>query len=126
MNEMIDIFGEPIFIYSRSDALMDGVLVDITDWAKEAGFRYPVAVTANVWADLTDIPEEHDYQSVEARARDLLFLARIAARADVEGNERIFRVTLHTSGGEDHFYKLHCGPGDAGEPVLTILLPDED
>jgi hypothetical protein len=23
-------------------------------------------------------------------------------------------------------FKAHCGPGDNGEPVLTIMRPDED
>src|SRR4051794_4558851 len=41
-----DIFGEVIFAYTRADALADGVLIDVTDTAKEAGFRIPVAVTA--------------------------------------------------------------------------------
>lgn len=41
-----------IFAYARSEALADGVLVDVSDMAREAGFRYPVAVTQAVWADI--------------------------------------------------------------------------
>jgi len=32
--------------YTRADALRDGVLIDVTATAKEAGFKYPVALTA--------------------------------------------------------------------------------
>src|SRR5262249_4146387 len=33
----------------RADALRDGVLIDVTPTAREAGFRYPVALTAATW-----------------------------------------------------------------------------
>jgi hypothetical protein len=31
--------------YTRADALRDGVLVDVSATAREAGFRWPVALT---------------------------------------------------------------------------------
>ena len=31
--------------YSRADALRDGVLVDVSATAREAGIRFPVALT---------------------------------------------------------------------------------
>jgi type I site-specific restriction endonuclease len=40
-----EIFGEPIHSYTRADAFADGYLVDVTDTAREAGFRFPVALT---------------------------------------------------------------------------------
>jgi hypothetical protein len=32
--------------YTRTDALRDGVLIDVSATAREAGFKYPVALTA--------------------------------------------------------------------------------
>ena len=40
-----------IFSYTRAQAIEDGVLIDLTEWAKETGFRYPVACTTAVWND---------------------------------------------------------------------------
>ena len=37
------------FSYTRAQAIEDGVLVDLTAWAKETGFRIPVACTSTVW-----------------------------------------------------------------------------
>ena len=37
-----------IFSYTRAQAIEDGGLVDLTEWAKETGFRIPVACTAAV------------------------------------------------------------------------------
>jgi hypothetical protein len=35
--------------YSRADAIRDGVLIDVTPTAREAGFRFPVALTSAAW-----------------------------------------------------------------------------
>ena len=35
--------------YTRSEALADGVLVDVTETAREAGFVIPVALTRAAW-----------------------------------------------------------------------------
>ena len=42
-------FGPVISIYSRAQAIEDGILVDVSDTAREAGFTIPVAVTRTVW-----------------------------------------------------------------------------
>ena len=38
--------------YTRAEAIADGVLVDVSALAKEAGFKYPMALTATVYAPL--------------------------------------------------------------------------
>jgi type I site-specific restriction endonuclease len=35
------VFGDVIYSYTRKQAIEDGVLVDITEMAKEAGIKYP-------------------------------------------------------------------------------------
>lgn len=40
-----------IYTYTRKQAIEDGVLVDITDIAKNFGFVIPVAITANLFND---------------------------------------------------------------------------
>ena len=39
------LFGPIIYAYTRSQALADGVLVDVTEIAREVGFKLPVALT---------------------------------------------------------------------------------
>lgn len=124
---MNDLFGETIFTYTRADAIEDGVLHDLSDLAQEAGFTMPLACTAAVWHDLNAIPDEHGNQSVKGRAWDMLVMARFAVKTMKADSDRLtFRMILHTSEGRDQTYTIHCGPGDIGEPVLTILRPDED
>jgi hypothetical protein len=45
-----------IHAYSRSQAIEDGVLIDATATAREAGIRYPVALTAAVWERCVEVP----------------------------------------------------------------------
>lgn len=121
------IFDETDLIhsYTRARALEDGVLVDLSDWAREVGFRYPVACTAAVWAEINAIPaSRQDCEDVRGRAHDVLTLAALAARR--AGNETLFEVRLNTPTKRKVQYRLHCGPGDGAEPVITILQPDED
>ena len=37
-----------IHSYTRAEAIADGVLIDVSATAREAGFKYPVALTAAV------------------------------------------------------------------------------
>ena len=48
-DSMTDFFGPAISTYTRAMAIEDGVLIDITDIAKTAGLKFPVAVTHTVW-----------------------------------------------------------------------------
>ena len=48
---------EIIDSYTRKQAIADGVLIDVTETASEAGFRIPVALTRAVWADYVAVPE---------------------------------------------------------------------
>ena len=84
---MTEIFGEPISIYTREQAIDDGVLVDVTEWASASkgffgGFTAPVAMTREVWT-LVDIDSKkgnRTYQSTRGRAHDVLFMASLAVR----------------------------------------------
>ena len=42
-------FDPVISVYTRAQAIEDGILVDVSETAREAGFRIPVAVTRSVW-----------------------------------------------------------------------------
>jgi hypothetical protein len=133
-------FGEVISVYTRAQALADGVLIDAGSMAREAGFRWPVAITAGAWADCVawdDADSERQiHQDQSGRLWDVLFMAAYAARANANakanaGRELLFelyRVPRDGEATESELTKLKLlvGPGDAGEPVMTILLPNED
>jgi hypothetical protein len=128
-DEMKTIFTDcdVIHSYSRKEALADGVLIDVSDLAKEAGFRYPVAVTSALWADINDIPESKSWQDATGRLWDVLSMGLNAIRGSKSGGT-VLLYMLHMQVGRKTLYsvKLICGPGDNAEPVITLMRPDED
>lgn len=118
-----------IYNYTRKQAIEDGVLVDVTETAREAGFRFPVAVTANVWYDYIVPPEDGGGQSIEGRLWDTLVLAFIAIKGKRTDSDRLrYRVWYLMKGNrlEEKELKMVIGPGDNMEPVITIMQPNED
>ncbi len=120
-------FGDVIYAYTRAQALEDGVLIDVSTMAKEAGFVYPVAVTAALWADINAIPESKSEQDVNGRLWDVLFMGRDAIRrAKAGGSELLYRLIMHVGRNTYYTVKLVCGPGDDASPVITLMCPEED
>ncbi len=127
-------FGEVIYAYTRAQAIKDGVLVDVTETAKEAGIKYPTAVTEALWNCYIE-PKERlkDLgQSVQGRLWDVLFLFAFAARSSPKGcNELFYSVNFLMDGGDSFEQetvkiKAICGPGDDGSPCITLMLENED
>ncbi len=121
-----------IFAYTRAQAIADGVLVDLTPWAKETGFRIPVACTATVWHDYI-VPQNDTRslgQSERGRAHDVLWMLYNAIRRhDDGGGDRLFFKVIFLQAPGRHEtvrFKAICGPGDQAEPILTLMLMDED
>jgi len=129
------IFGDAIYRYSRAQALADGVLVDVTEIAREAGFRIHVALTTAVWSQAvawSDADSARQTNQDEAgRLWDVLWMAYIAARRASGGCQVPFQVHVVPRGGSARLPRLmqlhmHIGPGDDSEPVITIMTPNED
>lgn len=127
---MTEEWGEIIHAYSRADALRDGVLIDVTSTAREAGFKIPVALTAAVYEDCVRWDDEDDpTQDEGGRLWDVLWMAINAARRQ-PGAQRVTFTLLRVQRGSDHASTvrlvMHVGPGDDAEPVITIMQPGED
>jgi hypothetical protein len=41
---------------TRADAIADGVLIDVSATVREAGFRFPVVLTAAAWGECVAVP----------------------------------------------------------------------
>lgn len=120
-----------IYAYSHAQALADGVLVDVCQMAKEAGFKFPAAITSDLYARLTsEEREQAQGQSYKGRLWDVLWMASLAARKS--RTDRIsFKVLLAETNGSNHLnphhIRLRCvtGPGNEGEPVITLGFPED-
>jgi len=123
--------AEMIHRYTRADALRDGVLIDVSAIAKEAGFKYPVALTAAAWVKCVAVPSAVLCQDEAGRLCDVLTMLRCAVRGQ-RGEESEVRFGVHVRNdnreGTPPLVRLKalCGPGDQGEPVITVMMPEED
>lgn len=123
--------AEVISRYTREQAINDGVLVDVTSAAKRHGLTIATALTSAAWHKAVAW-DQGGGQSVEARLDDVLMLAVLNGRANSNSSELIFLVGVvpnvedNTGEAETIELKMSISGGDNGEPVVTIMLPDED
>lgn len=135
MNELFQA-SDVIHTHTRAQLVEDGDLIDVSETAREAGFTLPVAITRAAWADCVEWTAETDKrkatcQDEAGRLWDVVYMARLAARVRGDEPRRLFelyRVPVQGRGIRPRRVALamHIGPGDAGEPVITIGLPNED
>jgi hypothetical protein len=128
--------AEVIYAYTRADALRDGELVELPEAiCREAGFRYPVAVTRTVWESCIHWPEsEAGLQDESGRMWDVLWMARNAGLRARQADRVEYQLHVVPRGADASddgppplvTLVLHIGPGDTAEPVITIMLPGED
>jgi hypothetical protein len=127
-------FGPIIYAYTRAQALADGVLVDVTEAAKEAGFKLPVAITDALDCRLTPTQADQGLgQDIDARLWDVLWLAAFTIKLADRGTDTVnFTVVLQEAearSGQPRNTNLRlravCGAGDEGEPVVTIGIPED-
>ncbi len=136
MQDMTELFGEVISTYTRAQAIEDGVLIDVTETGREAGFRWPVALTQAAWMDCVEWTEEDSkrqtHQDLSGRLWDVLWMAYVAIRTSKDnGRECFYQFYRVPRGGRKTkarrvLLKLVTGPGDNGEPVVTIMQPEEN
>ncbi|EQD44239.1 hypothetical protein B1B_13596 [mine drainage metagenome] len=111
-----------IYSYTRSQAIADGVLVDLSERGRTCGIKYPTACTSTVWALIEATPEtDRDMREVAEAVRiSAVLSAMLEAIRAARGTDR---VVFRALGAE---LWAQCGPGDDGEPVITIMLEGED
>ncbi len=134
MNMSGDIWQEADVIssYSRAQAIADGVLVDATcgDFADvtRQHYKVPVAMTAAVFAIIERAVKNprwlNDYRGVW---HDICWMSKRGAISRPDPSTVIFQVIITGAGrSKYHTLKEVAGPGDAGELVVTFMLPHED
>ena len=126
-----ELFGEVISSYSRAQAIEDGVLVDVSSVAREAGIKFPVAMTRTVWEKYVEVPEGVSCQDEARQAMGHPVDVPVCSR-EVRRRHAVFKLYVRNHNRErlDRrdlvTLKAVCGPGDDAEPVITIMLPEED
>lgn len=143
IDTLTEFFGEPIHAYTRVQAIEEGMLIDVSTTAREAGIVWPVAVTNAVWSDAIAWGDADDkrkrgracWQSEIGRLWDVVWMASHAIRAGPHRGDdgsrnilfQVLRIPRDGRGARPTLttLSLHVGPGDDCRPVITIMLPSE-
>ena len=126
-----DIFGPVLYTYSRSQAVADGLQVEVSKVAEEAGIRFPVFLTSAVYDSFVRVPPGVTGQDQAGRLWDVVWMLRFAVRKAQHGQARLpFALYVRNDNKAPRLIKLvaMCGPLDIDDPqpAITIMLPDED
>lgn len=121
---------EVIHRYTRAQAIADGVLVDVSAQARGCGLRLPVAMTATLFADCACWAKGSNWGNGEPTAeqfvRWLLCFACETIRASKPTDTDRLGLSLAHFAGCPSTALIHIGPGDEGEPVVTLMYPGEE
>ena len=124
-------FGEIIYAYTRAQAVADGVQVEVTKTAQEAGIRFPVFLTRTVYDAYVTVPPDVSGQDEAGRLWDVVWMLRFAIQRTSRGVERLpFALYVRNDNRAAKLVKLiaTAGPLDIDDPApcITVMMPDED
>ena len=124
-----ELFGEPLHVYTRKQALAEGSLVAVPrELAHMTGFRAPVAITRAAWMGLvhdpaaaTEVPDDpnralttHEQMHLRKVCQAATFRLATAPKKALQDDTVKFGVSGET-------LWLNVGPDDDGEVCFTIM-----
>ena len=109
-----------IFSYSWDDAINDGTFIRIDDKiVKEAGFKYPIAFTSNLYYSYIDKKNA----DINGRIWDVLWMMR---HGKMDGNMCEFQVKLGMGNQIVNLWAFCEARSPSNpEPIITIMLPED-
>jgi len=124
-----NILGPVIHTYTRAQAIEDGVLIDVSEMARQAGFKVPVAVTQGLWGEFITPPAAVVHcQDQAGRLWDVLWMAVCQARVNPGTSHLSFQVLFQQIPNFPpkavELWAITDG-GDDGELVITIMRPED-
>jgi len=125
--------GPIIFSYTRKQAIEDGVLMDLCQpvyepMLKMLGFKIHIAITATAFHEAVGDPEAMAKERPGDVLRGVWTMLKVIREEIGRSKEGVDRIhfQLPRPPGKPCALWVHIGPGDEGEPVLTIMLEGED
>jgi len=127
----ITAFGPVVYAYTRKQAVADGVQVDVTKTAKEAGISFPVFLTRTVFDAYVAVPEGVTGQDEAGRLWDVVWMLRFAILRSRNHSDRVpVALYVRNDNRRAKLVKLiaQCGPLDMDDasPAITVMMPTED
>ena len=110
-----------ISTYSRKQAIEDGVLVDLTGVEGTEPYKYPVAFTAALWAEVERGQGRKCCGTRTGRIWDICWMST-TLKKQLSPTTVAFRVKV---GRRVLSLLAECGPADDLSPCITIGFPED-
>lgn len=111
--------------YTATQAIEDGLIIPTTDidpvMAKQAGFKWPVRITNNLYHTIK--PPKGSTQDLKGRLWDVLFLAYIAVKRSPD--DETGPIEYHVKIGRKVERLWLCIDGTDGTPAIHIMHPED-
>ena len=128
------VFSDYGYVGSRREAVANGTLIEVGNTRWEAGFKWPLAITRDVYDDLVKWDEADNDKVDTAMTEDLRLWNLVHGAAEcVRTEERhtnrlsfdVYTVNANSESFEEtkHTVLVIGHPDDSGHPVLTIRYP---
>lgn len=113
--------------YSQAQAIEDGVLHLIPREISRDYFKYPVILSAGLVALIEKAVATKKYiADYRGIVHDILFTCQSAAKRSSGADVLRTKIIIRGAGPRATYDLLMvCGPGNNGEPTITIMLPED-
>jgi hypothetical protein len=123
--------GEVIYGYTRKQAIADGMQVDVTATAKEAGIKFPMFLTRAVFDAYVTVPDGVTCQDERGRLWDVVWMTRFGILRSGKDQNRIpVALYVRNDNRAARLVKLVavCSAMDIDDPqpTITVMMPTED
>jgi hypothetical protein len=120
-----------IYSYTRAQAIADGMQVDVSTTAAEAGIRFPVFLTRTVFDACVTVPPRVSGQDEAGRLWDIVWMLRAAIKSSLNDCDRIpVSLYVRNDNRKPRLVSLIaiCGAMDIEDsrPAITVMFPGED
>lgn len=116
-----DFWGEPIYTYTAEQAVEDGILVDVSEMAREAGFSGAFTIRISVGVhNLCTPPKSNKIQSYDGRLWDVLYLAGMAVGRSKDLHMAEYQVKVGRKN-----VTLWAMLDTTSGPAIHIIIPSE-
>ena len=119
-------FGPVIYSYTRAQAVADGLQVEVSKVAEEAGIRFPVFLTRAVFDSYVAVLPGVTGQDEAGRLWDVVWMLRFAIIRSKPGTSRLI-VALYIRNSDSHPARLTkliatAGAVDVDDPAPAITV----
>lgn len=114
---------------SRAERFEDGSLVDAGKAARATRFLVPVALTAELYADVCDLSSKYvlSRDTPDTRLHGLLQYARAHASKHLDESSFSFSLYMPVEESTTYYVRLSLHAGDQLEDVITLYkIPREE